>query len=57
MVKAGPNKKQKRKPSKNKQYERFQKAARDLDVDDEKTAVAFEDSFRKIVPPRARRQK
>ncbi len=38
------------KPSKKDQYERFQKTARDLGVDDEKSAEAFDRVFRKIVP-------
>jgi hypothetical protein len=40
------------KPSKKNQYERFQKAARDLGVDDQEAAETFERAFQKIVPPR-----
>jgi hypothetical protein len=40
------------KPSKKDQYERFQKAARDLGVDDPEAAETFESAFQKIVPPR-----
>ncbi len=40
------------KPSKKEQYERFQKTARDLGVDDDQSAAAFERAFEKIVPPR-----
>jgi hypothetical protein len=40
------------KPSKKDQYERFQKTARDLGIDDEKSAKAFERAFKKIVPPK-----
>jgi hypothetical protein len=53
MEKVGASKKQKRKPSKNKQYERFQKTARDLGVDNEQSAKAFERAFVKIVPPKS----
>jgi hypothetical protein len=42
------------KPSKKEQYERFQKAARELGVDDEQNGKAFEQAFKKIVPPRRR---
>lgn len=42
------------KPSKKEQYERFEKAARDLGVDDEASAEEFERSFAKIVPPKSR---
>jgi len=38
------------KPSKKDQYERFQKTARDLGVDDEESARTFERAFAKIVP-------
>lgn len=38
------------KPSKKDQYERFQQTARDLGVDDQKSAEAFERAFEKIVP-------
>jgi hypothetical protein len=36
--------------SKKDQYERFQQTARDLGIDDEKSAKAFERAFEKIVP-------
>jgi hypothetical protein len=45
------------KSSKKDQYARFQKAARDLGVDDEPSAEAFERAFRKIVPPRSSSKK
>jgi hypothetical protein len=44
------------KPSKKDQYGRFQKTARDLGVDDEKIAAAFEESFTRLVPPRLAKQ-
>jgi hypothetical protein len=50
MDKAGAKKSPK--PSKKDQYERFQKTARDLGVDDEESAQRFERAFEKIVPPR-----
>jgi hypothetical protein len=34
------------------QYERFRQAARDLGIDDDQGAEAFEGAFHKIVPPR-----
>jgi hypothetical protein len=40
------------KPNKKDQYERFQKTARELGVDDEQSAQTFERSFAKIVPAR-----
>jgi hypothetical protein len=40
------------KPSKKDQYERFQKTARDLDIDDDESAQTFERAFSKIVPPK-----
>jgi hypothetical protein len=40
------------KPSKKDQFERFEKTARDLGVDDDASAAAFERAFEKIVPPR-----
>jgi hypothetical protein len=46
----------KAKPSKKDQYERFQKTARDLGVDDEQSAQTFERAFSKIVPPRKSRR-
>jgi hypothetical protein len=36
------------------QYERFQQAARDLGVDDDKSVEKFERTFGKIVPPKRR---
>jgi hypothetical protein len=44
------------KPSKKDQYERFQRTARDLGVDGEESAKAFERAFSKIVPPKRRVQ-
>jgi hypothetical protein len=38
------------KPSKKDQYERFQKTARNLGIDDQEGAEAFERAFKKIVP-------
>jgi|HubBroStandDraft_3_1064219.scaffolds.fasta_scaffold30010_4 hypothetical protein len=38
------------KPSKKDQFERFEKAARDLGIDDEESAQQFERAFAKIVP-------
>jgi hypothetical protein len=38
--------------NKKEQYERFQKTARELGVDDEESARTFERTFSKIVPPR-----
>jgi len=43
-------------PSKKNQYERFKQTARDLGVDDEESAKAFERAFSKIVPPKRRVQ-
>jgi hypothetical protein len=40
------------KPSKKDQYERFQQTARDLGIDDKEGTEAFEQAFKKIVPPR-----
>jgi hypothetical protein len=42
------------KPSKKEQYERFQETARNLGIDDESNAQAFERAFEKIVPPKRR---
>jgi hypothetical protein len=42
------------KPSKKDQYERFQKTARDLGVDDEESAQTFERAFKAMVPPKRR---
>jgi hypothetical protein len=53
MAKADASKKT-AKPNKKDQYERFQKTARDLSVDNEENAVEFEKSFAKIVPPKAK---
>jgi hypothetical protein len=44
------------KPSKKVQYERFVETARNLGVDDEESAEAFERAFSKIVPPKSRRE-
>ena len=44
------------KPTKKNQFERFQQTARDLGVDDEGSAKAFERAFSKIVPPKKRVQ-
>jgi hypothetical protein len=52
MAKVGTSTKKKRKPSAKKQYERFAETARDLGIDNEKSAREFERAFRKIVPPR-----
>jgi hypothetical protein len=38
--------------SKKEQYERFKETARELAVDDEETAKAFERTFAKVVPPK-----
>lgn len=54
MEKAATKKKQKPKASKKEQYERFQQTARDLGIDDESSAEAFEQAFKKIVPPKSR---
>jgi hypothetical protein len=42
------------KPSKKDQYERFQKTARDLGVDDDESAKRFERGFARIVPAKHR---
>jgi hypothetical protein len=42
------------KPSKKDQYGRFQQTARDLGVDDEKSAEKFERDFARIVPAKRR---
>jgi hypothetical protein len=55
MAKAATDKKQKRKPSKADQYERFRQTAREHGVDNEESAQEFERAFRKIVPPKSRR--
>jgi hypothetical protein len=52
MAKADTPKKTAKPPSKKDQYERFQRTARELGVDDEKSAEAFERAFRKMVPVR-----
>jgi hypothetical protein len=54
MDKAATKQKPGAKPGKKKQYERFQEAARDLGVDDDKSAETFERAFKKIVPPRVK---
>jgi hypothetical protein len=46
----------KAKPSKKDQFERFQETARDLGVDNEESAEAFEQAFSKVVPPKRRDQ-
>lgn len=56
MTQSGAKKKEKRKPGKKAQYERFAETARKLDVDNEESAAAFERAFKKIVPPRVSRQ-
>jgi hypothetical protein len=55
MAKAAAPKETAKPKNKKDQYERFQQAARDLGVDDEESAEAFERAFRKIVPPKSRR--
>jgi hypothetical protein len=40
------------KASKKAQYERFKETARELGVDDPKSAERFERAFEKIVPPK-----
>jgi len=52
MAKAAKQKTAAKPKNKREQYERFQQAARDLGVDDEQSAEAFEKAFKKIVPPR-----
>jgi hypothetical protein len=42
------------KPSKKNQYERFLKTARILGIDNAEDEKTFEQSFRRIVPPRSR---
>ncbi len=42
------------KPSKKGQYERFQQTARDLGIDEQEGAEAFERAFEKIIPPKSR---
>jgi hypothetical protein len=53
MENRGEKNKQK-KPNKKTQYGRFQQTARNLGIDNEQTAEAFERAFRKIVPPKSR---
>jgi hypothetical protein len=53
MEKRGEKNQQKR-PSKKKQYERFAETARNLGIDNEQSAEAFERAFRKIVPSKSR---
>ena len=55
MQRSGAKKKEKRKPGKKAQYERFQETAREHGVDNEQSAQAFERAFVKIVPPKSRR--
>jgi hypothetical protein len=52
MEKIATTKKQKPKASKKKQFERFQQTARELGIDDKKSAETFERSFNKIIPPK-----
>jgi hypothetical protein len=54
MAKIAGRKKQ-TKPSDKDQFERFRQAARDLGVDNEKSAKTFERAFKKIVPPKKKR--
>jgi hypothetical protein len=56
MAKADTSK-AKPKPSKKDQYERFQKTARDLGVDDSESAGRFERAFEKIVPVKMRKDR
>ena len=51
VVKSKPTPKRPEKP----QYEQFLEKARELGVDDEKSGEAFERAFKKIAPPKARR--
>jgi hypothetical protein len=44
------------KPSKKDQYERFQQTARDLGIDDQEGAKAFEHAFAKVVPAKGRKE-
>jgi hypothetical protein len=53
MEKVATKKKQKSKASKKRQYERFQETARELGVDNKKSAEAFELAFKKLLPPKA----
>jgi hypothetical protein len=48
MAKADTHKRAK--PSKKEQYDRFQKTARDFDIDDDESERRFEAAFAKIVP-------
>jgi hypothetical protein len=52
MAKATIKKATAKPKNKKEQYERFQKAARNLDVDGEEYAQRFERAFGKIVPPK-----
>jgi hypothetical protein len=52
MAKAAKLKTAAKPKNKREQYERFEKAARDLGADDEASAKEFERVFGKIVPPR-----
>jgi hypothetical protein len=52
MERASEKKKQKRKPNKKQQYERFQQTARELGVDNKESVETFERAFKKIVPPK-----
>lgn len=42
------------KPTKKAQYERFKETARELGIDNERSAAEFERAFKKIVPPKPR---
>jgi hypothetical protein len=52
MAKAAKQKTAAKPKSKKAQYERFRETARALGVDDENSGQAFEEAFRKIVPPK-----
>jgi hypothetical protein len=47
-----PARKPEPKPTKKAQYERFKETARELGVDDPKSAEEFERAFKKIAPPK-----
>jgi len=53
MEKVGAKQKQK-KPNKKEQYDRFRQTARELGIDDERSAQTFEKTFKTIVPPKRR---
>jgi hypothetical protein len=52
MAKAVKQEKPEKPKNKKDQYERFQQTARELDVEGEEVAKAFERAFSKIVPPK-----